>query len=53
MSGRAPFASYDAIKFPSTRCNDESFNIVILNDDLSLDRRSTVTKIEHDFDDHK
>lgn len=41
----AKFAGFDAIKYPSTRADDESFNIVLLNSELSLTNGSDVIKV--------
>lgn len=41
----ARFSGFDAIKYPSTRAEDESFNIVILNRDFSLEKNSEVVRI--------
>lgn len=41
----AKFAGFDAIKYPSTRTDDESFNIVLLNSEFSLNNASDVLKV--------
>ncbi|MGK0270058.1 MAG: hypothetical protein ACI88H_000691 [Cocleimonas sp.] len=38
----AKYSGFDAIKYPSTRKFDENYNIVILNDDLSLKKSSAL-----------
>jgi hypothetical protein len=41
----AKFAGFDAIKYPSTRTDNESFNIVLLNSELSLNNSSDVIRV--------
>ncbi|MFM5556731.1 RES family NAD+ phosphorylase [Aeromonas rivipollensis] len=41
----ALFSGFDAIKYPSTRAEDESFNIVLLNRELALKKDSEIVRI--------
>jgi len=52
ISDCAKSAGFDAIQYPSTRKNGENYNIVLLNQDLSLDVSSKLIKLL-DCDDGK
>lgn len=41
----AKSAGFDAIKYPSTRVSDESFNLVILNNELSLGNGTDILRV--------
>lgn len=45
ISDCAKSAGFDAIQYPSTRTTDESYNIVLLNDKLSLKNSSILIKL--------
>lgn len=41
----AKYVGFDAIKYPSTRKSDTSFNIVLLNDELSIKGGTSVNRV--------
>lgn len=45
ISDCAKYSGFDAIKYPSTRTSDDSYNLVILNNELSLQNSSTVSRL--------
>jgi hypothetical protein len=45
ISDCAKYAGFDAIKYPSTRKNGENYNIVIINEDLSLNKKSNLLRL--------
>lgn len=45
ISDCAKFAGFDAIQYPSTRTVNGSYNIVILDDKISLDKTSTLIEL--------
>lgn len=45
ISDCAKSAGFDAIRYPSTRTEDENFNIVILNQNLSLEKSSALIEL--------
>jgi len=45
ISDCAKYSGFDAIKSPSTRTSDDSYNLVKLNNELSLKNISTVSRL--------